>query len=214
LKGWESIRCVAFDFDGTLVESNAIKRGTYFEVLEGVSGATGALERTLRENPRADRTGILAKAREAVVREGAEVASLKDLVAAYSSICERRVIECASLPGAPEALEALHPTHALYLASATPEDALERVVAGRGWSQLFRGVYGGPRSKPENLTRIAERECLSKEQMLYVGDGVVDRDAAVAFGCAFLGCGTPAAEAEAGPLTALVREIAARIPSA
>lgn len=210
MNGWEAIRCVVFDFDGTLVESNPIKRGTYFEVLADVPGAAEVLERVLLEHPRADRTGILAKAREELEGQGTVLSPVAELVANYSSICEERVIACAALPGALAALEELSSTHPLYLASATPEDALSRVVAGRRWRELFRGVYGGPRTKPENLSRIALREAIPEAEIVYVGDAAVDRDAAEAFGCPFLGYGTAAEDAEAGPLTPLVREIASR----
>jgi phosphoglycolate phosphatase len=195
LTDWQAVRCVAFDFDGTLVDSNRIKRGAYFDAVAGVPGGEPALERVLAEHPRDDRHGILRKVHDVLSRDGADpLPTAEELVAAYSAICEARVIACPVMPGAGSALSALRESHALYLASATPEDALERVVAGRGWGKLFRGVYGGPRSKVENLERIGQREHLQRHEIVYVGDGAVDREAAREFGCPFLGVGTPASD--------------------
>jgi phosphoglycolate phosphatase-like HAD superfamily hydrolase len=211
VSAWDKLRCVAFDFDGTLVESNPIKRGSYFEVLAHVEGSGHIIERVLRENPGDDRHGILAKVHAALTEcETPSLPKLGALVDAYSSLCETKVIACSPLPGALEALEALRGTRPLYLASATPEQALVRVVAGRGWASFFRGVYGGPRSKCENLERIRVQEGIDRDEIVYVGDGSVDREAAVRFGCPFLGFQTPATELPDSPLAPLVAEIAAR----
>ena len=227
---WDAVRCVVFDFDGTLVESNAIKRGVYFEVLAATPGSGAVIEGTLAAHPRDDRSGVLSRVHDELRRRGVAVPPVDALVSAYSRICEERVVACPALPGAVEALEALRGTLPLYVASATPEDALVRVVAGRGWMGFFRGVLGGPRDKATNLARIARREELEAEGVVYVGDGAVDRDAARKFGCRFLGYRAPLPGAEAaesgaeaaesgaeaaaagalGPLYRLVREIAGR----
>jgi phosphoglycolate phosphatase-like HAD superfamily hydrolase len=208
------IRCIAFDFDGTLVDSNAIKRESYFVALGSVDGATEVIEAVLREHPRADRHGILAHVHARLEARGAkELPGVDAWVAAYSQTCEARVIACPPLPGAVAALDALVATRPLYLASATPEDALQRVVAGRGWTHFFRGVYGGPRSKPENLARIAAREGLEPCEIAYVGDGAVDREAAERFGCRFHGYGDAMDAPCEGPLAPLVAEIVRRTAS-
>jgi len=211
--GWDAVRCVVFDFDGTLVDSNPIKRGAYFEVLAGVQGGAEAVERALRELPDADRQGVLSAVHE-MLAPRAGLPAVAEWVAAYSALCEERVAACAPLPGAARALDGLADTHALYLDSATPTSALERVVALRGWRDRFRGVLGGPASKHENLLAIAAREGVGPPEMVYVGDGPQDREAAWVFGCAFLGYRAPAGalreSASLGVLAPLVDEIAAR----
>lgn len=206
--------CVAFDFDGTLVDSNPIKRGAYFEILEHVPGSAAVIEDVLARDPGADRHGVLSAVHAALAaREVSGLAGPDALVGAYSQVCEERVAACAEIPGALDALDALATGHALYLASATPEDALVRVIEARRWASRFDGAYGGPRSKVENLERIADREDIDRGQIVYVGDGEVDRRAAEDFGCAFYGIGTTPDSLPAGnlaPLAPLVREIAAR----
>ena len=211
---WDAVRCVVFDFDGTLVESNSIKRAAYFEVLAAIPGSGPVIERTLALHPREDRFGILARVHDELERDRVAVPPATELVAAYSRLCEERVIACPALPGAFAALEALRETLPLYVASATPQDALVRVVDGRGWAGFFREVLGGPRDKPANLAWIARREELGADRIAYVGDGVVDRDAARAFGCRFLGYRAPLPEPAArgvlAPVAVLVHELVRR----
>ena len=209
---WAAIRCVVFDFDGTLVESNPIKRNTYFEILADTPGSRAVVETVLARSPGLDRHGVLACVHEELSEQGAEpLPAQQELVESYSRTCEERVAECAPLPGALDTLAELRATHALYLDSATPGDALARVVQRRGWSEYFRGVRGGPASKLANLQWIAAREGIGSGEILYVGDGAADRDAAEHFGCWFLGFEAPPYELpEGSPLVRLVAEIAVR----
>jgi phosphoglycolate phosphatase-like HAD superfamily hydrolase len=197
---WDRIRCIAFDFDGTLVESNAIKRRAFFEVFDAFPAGgsdkqadaetdrEAVVERVLAENPDADRSGIVREVRAALVARGARsLPQPISLVDAYTRLCEVRVVACPAVPGALEALEHLCQIYPLYLDSSTPEAALKRIVERRGWSPFFRAVLGRPADKVENLRTVAEREKLAPREILLVGDGPPDAAAAQEFECAFLG---------------------------
>jgi len=214
----DGIRCIAFDFDGTLVESNPIKRDAYYAVFASVPGSAAVLEHVIRANPEADRHGIVHETRRALEDCGARsLPSAEELVRAYGRLCEEGVSQCAPVPGAVAALRALAPCYPLYIASATPEAPLRRVVARRGWAGFFRAVLGRPATKTENLRTIAAREGIGPEALLLVGDGPPDRRAARTFGCRFAGFEAPAAELLAHPrlavLAPLAREICARSPA-
>ena len=64
---------------------------------------------------------------------------------------------------------------------------MSEAVQARGWEKHFRGVFGSPASKEENLRQIAELEACEPEDLVHVGDGANDAKAAAAFGCAFIG---------------------------
>jgi beta-phosphoglucomutase-like phosphatase (HAD superfamily) len=49
------IRCVAFDFDGTLVDSNAVKRQAYFEAARREDPSGQLVAAVLAELPQGDR---------------------------------------------------------------------------------------------------------------------------------------------------------------
>jgi phosphoglycolate phosphatase-like HAD superfamily hydrolase len=57
----------------------------------------------------------------------------------------------------------------------------------RGLHPFFRGVYGAPAAKTENLAAIQRETGLLYSAMLVVGDGEEDRLAAEKTGCAFFG---------------------------
>jgi phosphoglycolate phosphatase len=186
--------CVVFDFDGVLVDSNAVKRQAYFDifsplglrtvptveaVLDGdVDGDRFQLIRRILVRLREDDAHHLAGTLDSLVTQYAE---------RYNDVCEEHAATCPEIPGASTALARLAVSHPLYVSSATPEDPLRRIVERRGWSRFFRDVLGRPRSKAENLRVIMKREGVDGGAVVVVGDGRRDLDAARMVGARFVG---------------------------
>jgi phosphoglycolate phosphatase-like HAD superfamily hydrolase len=75
----------------------------------------------------------------------------------------------------------------LYVLSATPEEPLRRIVERRGWTGYFQDVLGRPGSKAEHLRAVLTREGIAGGDLLMVGDGKRDVDAARHVGTRFIG---------------------------
>jgi phosphoglycolate phosphatase len=186
--------CVVFDFDGVLVDSNAVKRQAYFDIFSHLGSRTGpTVEAVLDGDVDGDRFQLI---RQIVIRLREDSAllpagTLDALVALYAEryndICEEHAATCAEIRGASNTLARLAVSHPLYVSSATPENPLRRIVERRGWSGFFRDVLGRPRTKAENLRLIMEREEVDGGAMVVVGDGRRDLDAARLVGARFVG---------------------------
>jgi phosphoglycolate phosphatase-like HAD superfamily hydrolase len=72
------------------------------------------------------------------------------------------------------------------VASGTPQNELEKIVAERGMAGWFEEVWGTPRTKPEILRDLLTRHGLSPQDVLMVGDGMSDYQAATDTGIRFL----------------------------
>jgi len=177
------IRCVVFDFDGTLVLSNDIKREGFFA---SVSECPGGAERMAR---------ILARPpgdRYAIFRRFAEEAGgdANELAARYGHWCEERILVSPERFGASVALAQLRRAGiSVHVNSATPTAPLRSLVLRRYGEASFDGVHGGHGNKRENLEAILRTEQLLPSSLAMVGDGIDDRDAALAVGCQFVGVG-------------------------
>ncbi len=186
-------RCVVFDFDGVLVDSNATKRRAYFEIFADLDPTGELVRAAVATHGDGDRFQLIGAICERLVAagqlptHGATAATAADFATAYNEICEEFAATCAEIGGASAALEVLAPRCALYVNSATPQAPLRRIVARRGWEQHFRAVLGRPRSKVENLQDALEREGLAPHQAVMVGDGRHDIAAARTLGCRFVG---------------------------
>jgi phosphoglycolate phosphatase len=187
------IRGVGFDFDGTLVQSNAIKRQAFYQTARLLGdGLDGLVDAVLRD-VRGDRYAILrelatrAAAQRALPAPG-DRAWPERLADEYTRICEDEITRCPVVPGAIEALEALARRGcALFINSATPTAPLVAVVARRGLSHHFRAVLGNDAGKVENLRHGLALAGATPDELLFVGDGEADRAAAAEIGCRFVG---------------------------
>jgi len=177
------IRCIAFDFDGTLVHSNAIKHDAFLEIAARHTGGQ-ALMRAILADPPGDRRAVMALF---AARIGGGI-DPDTLVADYGRRCEERILRCPARRGADTALAALRRAGLrLYVNSATPTEPLRAVIHRRYGKAAFNGVYGGHGAKVANLRAIMDAEGIGPASLAMIGDGIDDRDAAHETGCAFFG---------------------------
>jgi len=179
---------VAFDFDGTLVRSNQIKRDCFHETLADVRGAAAILDGLFTDRYRGDRFALF---REVARRLGpGPAAAIPDpdaLASRYGKLCRERVACAPEVPGAEVALTRLAAAGAkLFLISATPQQPLEQLVSDRGLTRFFDLVLGAPTGKPAHLRRVIAEHRIEVADIVMVGDGHDDQAAAAEIGCRFI----------------------------
>jgi phosphoglycolate phosphatase len=182
------IRLVLFDFDGTLVDSNELKRACMRATVAKLPGGLAALEEAGRLGGNrytlfAEVARLLDPAGEpsAIARRG------RALAAAYTGCCARAIAAAPERRGARSALAALKARGIrIWLNSATPHSDLLAIVRGRGLLPWLDGVLGGPASKAANLRAVLAAERVAPGQALMVGDGSDDLEAARALGTFFV----------------------------
>jgi phosphoglycolate phosphatase len=192
-----SPRVLVFDFDGVLVDSNAVKQEAFRLIFEGVAVSSEFVSMCLQAQPEGNRFDVIRAMLERLRaerrigdREPIE-AQVQRYAEAYNHICEEHAATCPEIAGATERLTQWASRFAMYVNSATLEPPLRRVVARRGWAGFFRGVFGSPASKIDNLHTILKGDNLVPLNVLYVGDGARDLRAAQAIGCRFVGVRNP-----------------------
>ena len=189
----KQIRTIVFDLDGTLVDSNDIKRRGFEVVLQSNPPAIALLLDVLEKYPSLDRTGVFLEIGKQLFDDNVMQKKrwVNSMVCAYTSYCEERVANAAEIAGADYILDALA-EHGInsFISSATPEQTLRNIVRKRRWASKVQGIFGAPTSKEEHLIRIQREVRCKKDAILYVGDSKSDMDAAHRFGCLFAGVGS------------------------
>lgn len=179
-----SIKLYAFDFDGTLVQSNHVKRQAFFDALgRENSDEIYALESILKNEPHLNRYGIFER-----LAQEFEDLDEADLAKAYGQHCEKVILQAPEVNGAAELLKAIkNHGHIAVVNSATPQDDLRQIVSQLEIKDYIGAVYGAPMSKTDNLKTIMERYGFTVDQILVIGDGENDRVASENIGCRFYG---------------------------
>jgi phosphoglycolate phosphatase len=177
------IRCVVFDFDGTLVESNHIKRQTFFELASEFDNGMRLMEDVMSEADGRERHWIFARFAAALPGQ----ADAKTLADRYTRICQERIASAPEIAGARVSLKHLRTEgKLLFVNSATPVEPLTSLVRLRRLDAMFEGIYGSPAKKHENLEAIRSKHGLTPDEILVVGDGESDRASAKTLGCHFV----------------------------
>ncbi len=178
-----STKLVVFDFDGTLVQSNAIKRTALYEVVAHIEGAADILDELLQVSPRLDRYGIfseLAKRVDGINSEGA--------CSTYTRLCHERILAGDEVPGAFELMKALYDAGRVCMVnSSTPQAPLRDLIEQSRFALLVRATYGTPGGKLHNLKQAMASAGAQPNQTVMIGDGEDDRMSGELAGCAFIG---------------------------
>lgn len=188
------IACVVFDFDGTLVDSNHVKRDAFYDVTRTFDPGGSTVTEILKKYPQEDRYGLTRRIAAEFAAKGrvppqTETEGLgARLAAAYTATCEDSIRTCPEVPGALEILKWFSEKRIpVFVNSRTPAEVLKRLVELRSLTPYLAGVYGAPPQKRENLGSILERLNIQPQAMLFVGDSEDDRIAASEVGCKFVG---------------------------
>lgn len=188
----KSFKAIVFDFDGVIVRrSEEVKHEVWFEIFPPDDTLPrDVMEAIISKNSgeKGNRTDI---ARELLRARGVEGTDLEEkakqlaeqfTLAAHLGVLKERVVTEDR-----QALALLSNSLPLFINSSTPEAPLKRLVESLGVAEFFKGIFGQPSKKLENLERTCLATALPPALLLFVGDGEHDWLAAKACGSAFIG---------------------------
>lgn len=183
------IKLVAFDFDGTLVNSNVGKESCVFKVIDRVPGAPGVLE-----DARAVGGNRYVLFREIALRidpqRDAEEAERhgRALAESYTRCCAQAIAAAPERRGARAALEGLKSRGIkIVVNTGTPHADLPDLLRRRRLMRLLDGYFGSPTAKVDNLRRAMRRTGAAARETIVVGDGPDDLHCARQLGAWFVG---------------------------
>ncbi len=179
---------VAFDLDGTLIDS----------VADIASSANHCLT-TFGFSPRSQQEirGFVGDGARCLLRRASGLREGDPVLdALFGAFCEHypahAAVETQLLPGAQAVLADLRPDYWLALCTNKPRRATEAVLAGLAIGDWFDAVVAAgdvPQSKPHPapLLRVGELLGVARERLILVGDGPQDIGCARAAGCRSIG---------------------------
>lgn len=174
-----------FDFDGTLVDSAAIKRQAFFDIFP--PGFAPAVEAALKKNPDGSRHQVIPEMIAQAKLLGIEIKGMDSaaLAAAYGARVAGLVAEAPEMPGASRVLVWAAQNGPVYIASMTPHDEIQHHVQRLAWNAWVSEAFGFPHRKPEVVAALLKRHSIRPERLVVVGDGISDREAAEVNGTQF-----------------------------
>ena len=167
-------KVVVLDLDGVILDSADIKMDAFIAMFAGDDAAIAYL----RSNPGRSRYEKFRHIYEEIRGLPYTPSIEEELNADFTSRVDLAVGTAPWIPGSLEFLEMTHERIPLYVASATPDEDLEKIVTSRGLHRLLRGWYGSPTSKATALDEIVRLNGVNAKELIFVGDSVSDLRAA------------------------------------
>jgi phosphoglycolate phosphatase-like HAD superfamily hydrolase len=211
------IRALILDFDGVIVESNALKTEAFKAVFARFPEHASAMLAYHHAHVSESRYAKFRHLAERLGRQSDD-GILAELAADFSREILARFEGCAAVPGAVALLDRVRGRIPVFLASVTPQDELEEVLRRRQLAQTFTRVYGCPPWTKATAIEDIVGSLGGVAGVLFVGDSAGDQRAARQTDVEFLARDSGLSFDEPVPpaypdLVALTAAIASRLPS-
>lgn len=182
-------RALVFDFDGTLVDSNAIKWRGFEEVFAEFQDRLDDIMVYCRGANHRIRGDKFRHVYEQILGLPYTAAIESELQGRYAAATTQAIIDAREIPGAMAFLTDVGDRYRTALLSSTPHHILLEILERRGMRRYFQHVQGAPVDKAAWLRAFRRDHALASEQIAFFGDTKEDMIAATASGCVFIGVG-------------------------
>lgn len=180
------LRVLILDFDGVVIESNDVKTDAFQKVFSRFSEHAEAMMAFHHANVSLSR---FAKFEHllALMGKSGDTALMNNIAADFSRRVLDRMMSVPLVEGAENFLRKVTSALPVYLASITPAEELDLILAQRGMTHWFRDIYGCPPwTKPEAIRDVIVREKVNPDEVLLIGDSAGDQRASHLTGIRFL----------------------------
>ncbi len=182
----DRIRALILDFDGVILDSNAVKTDAFREIFARYpwhADAMMAYHHANVSHSRYEKFTYLVEQRLGRVNDRQLVDRLAD---EFAELLRTRMERCRFVPGARELLDGVSAALPLFLASVTPEAELLHLLDAHQLRHYFQRVYGCPPwTKPGAVGDIVAR-LGGAQGVALIGDSAGDQRAAAAHGVEFI----------------------------
>ena len=177
-----------FDFDGVIVESSLIKTEAYKDLFyKYYPDKIDAIIKYHLENSGVVRYKKIKDICEKIIKIEYTEELEKKLVEEYELEIFKKVVECEYVAGVIDFLEYLKLSDKkIFVVSGTPDCELKKIIETRKITGYFQDIFGGDREKDYWINHILSLTKRKPEELVFIGDGYNDYEAAEKTGVKFI----------------------------
>ena len=181
------LKAIFLDFDGVICESCQIKNDAYYNSYKefGDDVASKVLEYHLQHGG-VSRVKIFPIAHRMFLNREIGEGEHKMMCERFTAWVEQQVVKAPLVEGVEDLLKEWQGKAIIFVSSGTPQDEMRRIVTAKGLDKYFTEVLGSPELKADHVRSMLQKYSIAKDDALFVGDAITDRDAAMDAGVRFI----------------------------
>jgi phosphoglycolate phosphatase-like HAD superfamily hydrolase len=163
-------KIVIFDLDGTLIDSNLIKRSCFLALCENAL-ETGIMIKLL-DDPTNTRNDIFEIFAKKLCKTDYQESFL---LRTFNSNVRNKLSKSKEIKGASKLMIKLNSMGIkMYLSSLTPSAEITPIIKSHGWTDLFDDIFGSPQDKSETIRLLMDNKQFNAKDIVIIGDGEDD----------------------------------------
>ena len=178
-------KALIFDFDGTLVDSNAIKINAFKKCFNSFPNDLEAIMNYCQDHHHTPRTVKFRHVYEKILQRPFTRDIERKLAACYAEETTQKVIHAPTIPGALAFLKKWASQRRTALLSSTPHRILLHILRKRSMLKYFSTIRGAPVCKSSWIRKFCERGGFQQKEVVFLGDTLEDAQSAQTAGVRF-----------------------------
>jgi phosphoglycolate phosphatase-like HAD superfamily hydrolase len=189
------IKGIILDYDGVIAESVDVKTTAFAELYKPFGyGIVQKVVQHHRANggiSRFEKFKLYHKSYLGLDLSDREIGNLSK---EFSKLVLTQVIDSPYVFGALDFFKTCQTRYDLFISTGTPIEEIKLILKAKNTHKYFKEVYGSPASKISHIREILAKYQHACDELVFVGDAIVDRDSARKAGIKFIGRITTADE--------------------
>ena len=184
-----ALKAIILDFDGVILESNAIKDRAFKAVYRKYPQQLKKIMAYHSSHPTTIRFAKFEYIAKNILGQEYTKSEAEKLRRDFAEFVFSEIRQCPFVTGAREFLNYFHGKIPLYIVSINPYRELQDIMQTRRLKKYFKKVYCDPWRKRDALKDILKREGIFGKEAIFIGDQQGDYTAAKKAGVLFIGRG-------------------------